>query len=530
MGTDRPRGTLTRRRLLGGATGLALASVSPTLAGGQETTTNQEDDTLRFALDQRPEGFDPLITDDSTTAQVATLVFGGLYIYGQSTGLIPYLAADEPTIENDRRRYVVHLRDDARFQNGNAVTPDDVRYSFDIAREHAAEDDPLVTMLDDVRTADRTIRFDLTEPYAPFPHVLTLDVVPEDVREVDPERFDTQRPIGAGPFRIVTRRPDEPVHLERWADYWGTPRPNLASVELPVVEAPTTRLATLQAGENDVIEPIPPELYSDVEALSDATIVERPMMHYVHLAFNCRAGPTADPVVREAVDFSVALDQAVAEFVEPAGVRMYSPLPPPLANDWQMPVVEWRATPHPKNVADARRLFEQAAVPSDWSATIAVPEDDLLQQLALTVANGLKEAGYGGTVEPLDDESFQEVRLSGDPEAYDMYIDRWSALPDPDAFTYPLFGQAAEGVTNGTYYRNDEVEGKLSTARRAVGRAERRDLYASAISTILSDRAHLPIFDDRHTFAVRDAVREFRAHPVESFQLVSDSNNVSVER
>lgn len=530
MGPDRPTGGLGRRQLLGGAAGLAATSLLSGLVGRQETTTTGTGGNLRIALDHQPAGFDPLVTDDPTTAQLATLVFGGLYTYGASTGLVPFLAAAEPTIEDRRRRYVVELREDARFQNGDPVRATDVRYSFAVARENAGETDALSTVLDAVSVVDdRTVRFELTEAYAPFPHLLTLDVVPEATRESDPERFATHRPVGAGPFRIVTRRPDDPVRFERWSDYWGDPRPRLGSVEFPVIETPTARVATLQASENDVVETIPPQLYPDVAALADAHLAERPAMSYVHLAFNCRAGPTADPLVREAVDRCVAFDQTVAEFVEPDGVRMYSPLPPPLASDWEMPVEEWRSIPRSKDVAEARRLFEQAGVPSDWTPTILVPEDDLLQQLALTVANGLKEAGYAGAVDALDDAAFQQTRLSGDPDAYAMYIDRWSALPDPDAFTYPLFAREAEGTTNGTYYRNEAVEGKLSTARRAVGRAERRELYAAAISTILTARAHLPIFDDRYTFGVRDAVQEFRAHPVESFQLVSDSNNVFVE-
>lgn len=482
---------------------------------------------LRMALAERPAGFDPLDADGTSTG-LATLVFGGLYTYDRSTGLVPHLAAGEPTIENERREYVVEIRNDAQFQHDRPVTAEDVQYSFSLAREIRDPDAPLPSVLEAVEPIDdRTVRFVLSEAYAPFPHLLTEHVVPRDVREEDPDRFDV-RPIGTGPFRIVERLPDESLRLEKWVDYWGDPLPELDRIELPIIETPTNRVNALASGNADVIEAIPAALYGDIEDLPTAEVVEETAMDYVHLAFNCRAGPSADPAVREAVDYCVSLDTAVADFVEPAGVRIYSPLPPSLAADWELPVEKWREIPHQKDVEAAHELFEAAEVPPEWTATILVPDREVFEQLAIAVANGLREAGYSASVEPLDPETFQEVRVTGDPDDYDMYIDRWTGPPDPDAFTYPLFARETEGETNGTYYRAKSVQERIETARRTVRRAERRDRYESAITTLLEERAHLPIFVDQYSFAVSEAVQDFQAHPVTEFRVVSEYNNVSV--
>ena len=527
-------GHLSRRSVLRvgalGATGIAATTLTAgRSSAGQEGADGDSDGTLRMALAERPAGLDPLDDADPPPDGLAQLTFGGLYTYDASTGLVAYLAAGEPQIADERRTYVVELREGARFQNGDPVTAADVRYSFQQARDRDGSERGLATHLDAVEAIDdRTVRFQLPEAYAPFPHLLTQPIVPEAVREADPEQFRT-RPIGAGPFRVTERLPDESLRLVRWADYWAEPRPRLEAVEFAAVETPTVRVNSLTSGRTDVVESIPPELYPDVAERPDATIHDALRMDYVHLAFNCRRGPTADPAVREAVDHSVSMDRIVAEFVEPVGGRTVSPVPPPLAADWEFPVEDWRAIPRDRDIEAARELLESADVPDGWTATILVPGEDIYERLAIAVANGLREAGYGASVETLDHEAFDERRVTGDPGDYDMYVDRWTAIPDPDAFVYPLFAADPEGETNGTYYRNEAVQAKLETARRAVRRPERRDLYADAITTILEDRAHLPVFVSRHSFGVGDNVRNFDAHPVTSFRLVSGYNNVSVE-
>lgn len=523
MANPNDTGGLSRRGLLARGAGLlATTGAAGTIRG----TAQPSGGTLRMALDERPASLDPLAEETPPDA-LAQLVFGGLYTYDASTGLVPYLAAGEPRIGDERREYVVEVREDARFQNGDPVTAGDVRYSIETVRERDP-DGQLATVLDSVEAVDdRTVRFRLTEAYAPFGHLLATPVVPEAAREDDPERFRSH-PIGAGPFRVTERLPDQSLRLERWADYWAEPRPNLDAVEFAVVETPTTRINALASGEADVAAAVPPQLYPDLLERSDVQVADAPRLDYVHLAFNCRAGPTADPAVRRGIDFCVPMDRFVSEFVVPAGQRTASPIPPPLAADWEFPVDRWRGLTNQRDLEAARERFESAEVSDDWSPTILVPDEQLYEQLAIAVANGLREVGYRASIEPLPPEVFNRRRVTGDPEIYDMYVDRWTAIPDPDAFTYPLFATEAEGETNGTYYREESVQQKLETARRAIRKPERRDLYADAVTTILEERAHLPAFVSRYSFAVSERVRDFDAHPVTAFRLVSGYNNVSI--
>jgi peptide/nickel transport system substrate-binding protein len=494
---------------------------------------------LRIALVKSPLEFDPIVLNDVPSDQVAQNIYDGLYQYDQSTGLVPSLATGEPEVTRDGTRWVVEMTGDATFHNGEPVTAEDVKYTFEAPVAEETENASELNMIDSISTVDETtVQFDLKFPYGPFIHQLDFDIVSKVAREEDKDAFNTQNPVGSGPFEFVEWQEGSFVRLQRNDDYWGEPMPNLAELELVPVEEATTRVTTLRNGENDVIEEIPPKLYSTVRGISDASIDEVAGIGYFYLAFNCNEGPTADARVREAVDYCFSMDQAVSSYVEPTGIRQYSPLPASIAEDWNMPVDEWEQIPHDKNIEEAQALFDEAGVPMDYSWNIIVPPDDKREQIGITVSNGLKEAGFQNvSVQRLDWGAFLDKYVTGDENDYNMYTLGWSGDPDPDAFTYFLLGRTEDtlGVTNGTYWGNNsdvgkEAAQKFVTARESSNREERQQLYAEAITTMLEERAHLPAYNLKNSFGVKEYVNDFTSHPVDSFHITTNHNNVSVDK
>jgi peptide/nickel transport system substrate-binding protein len=511
------RRRLTRRRVLQGIGAAGAASV----LGGTEVLA-QNDDRLELAQVKSPIEFDPIVLNDVPSAQVAQLIFSGLYTYDESTNIAPKLAASEPEVQDGGETWVVELKEGATFHNGDSVTAEDVAYSFMAPIEEETENAAEVEMIDSVDAVDeRTAQFNLKYPYGAFEHVLAGNVVPESAREEDREAFNTEQPIGSGPYRFVDWQEGNFVRVEAWDDYWGDPGPAFNEIELRPVEEPTTRVTSLRTGEFDAMEEIPPRLYPEVEGMDDVSIDELLGIGYFYLAFNCNEGPTADPQVREAIDYTFSMDQAVSNFVEPTGERQYSPIPRAVVEEWEFPVEEWQGIPHDKDIEQAQQLFSEADVPDDWEARIIVPPDDKREQIGVTVANGLQEAGYGASVQRLDWGAFLEQYISGDPNDYNMYTLGWAGVPDPDSFTYYLFAQDVQGTTDGTFYQNDEVNEQIVQARESNDQEERKPLYEDAITTLLEDRVHLPAYNLKNSFAVKNYVENFSAHPVQSFQLAA---------
>ena len=534
-----PRRVLLRG--VGGATALALAGC---VGGGSDGDGDGDSDgsdsgdgggsgagRLQLAQAKSPIEFDPVVLNDVPSAEVASQIFEAPYRFSRELELVPELASGQPEIERGGQQWVVPLNGDATFQNGDPVTASDVAYSYTAPLEEETENAGEVNMIETVEPVDETtVQYDLRFEFGAFKWYLSRSVVPESVREADRDAFNKGNPVGSGPFTFGDWNEGEFAELSRWDDYWGEPVPDLSTVEFTPVEEGTTRITTLETGENDVVKGIPPQSWQTIENMSNASVEAVEGVGYFYLAFNCNEGATADPQVREAVDYAFSMDDAVEQFVEPTGVRQYAPVPSVLSEQWDFPVKEWADIPHEKDVDRAKTLLNDAeAVPDDWTAEIIVPPDNKRENIGVSVGNGIEAAGYSANVTRLDWSQFLERYNTGSADDYNMYMLGWAGSPDPDTFMYFLFAQEQEGVTNGTFYRNDQVDRDITQARLATDREERHSRYIDAITTILEQRVHIPSYNLKNSFGVRDRVRDFVAHPTAQFRLISAGNNVSVE-
>ncbi|MDS0221947.1 ABC transporter substrate-binding protein [Haloarcula sp. S1AR25-5A] len=487
---------------------------------------------LRLAQAKSPVEFDPVVLNDVPSLEVAMMIFDPLYVYNEDgTELQPKVAAEMPTVERDGQRWIVPLNTDVTFHNGDTVTAEDVKHTFLAPVEEETENAGEVNMIDSITAVDEaTVQFDLKYQFGAFKYYTNRNIVPKSVRTEDREAFNKEDPVGSGPFTLENWTEGESVVLSRWDDYWDDPMPNISTLEFVPVEEPTTRITTLKNGKNDVVKTIPPKSWGTVEGMDSASIASALGMSYFYLAFNCNEGPTADPEVREAIDYAFSMQTAVERFVDPSGVRAVSPIPKTLAEAWDFPQEDWSEITHEQDIDQAKSMLDDNDnVPSDWEARIIVPPDEKREQIGTSVANGLSEAGYDASVQRLDWGAFLDQYVSGSADDYNMYTLGWSGSPDPDTFMYFLFSQEQIGVTNGTYYRNDEVDSAIMDARQETDRETRRELYISAVETLMQDRPHIPSYTLKNSFGVRNRVQDFKAHPIDQFSLVSEFNNTSVQ-
>ena len=163
--------------------------------------------------------------------------------------------AESWTESRDGLTYEFKLRRGLTFHNGDALTAEDVRFSFERyqgagAREFRAR----VRQLEVVDPL--TVRFHLKEPWPDFmtfygtTATAAAIVLPKKYFEqVGADAF-RQRPVGAGPYRFVSQRPGVDIVLEAFTGYWRH-TPHVKRLTLKSVPDGTTRLAMLKSGETD---------------------------------------------------------------------------------------------------------------------------------------------------------------------------------------------------------------------------------------------------------------------------------------
>ncbi|MDQ5958748.1 MAG: bac 5 protein [Patescibacteria group bacterium] len=149
----------------------------------------------------------PLYSSNSVDNALTKLMFSSLLTYNEKNELIGDLA-EKWTSDEVGKVYTVTLRKDAKWHDGEAVTPEDVVYTYN-SIQNAKVQSPLSSSWKGVkveRTGDWDVTFTLPNSYSPFPHLLTNGIVPEHIlKDIDPSqlrgsRFNTASPVGSGPF------------------------------------------------------------------------------------------------------------------------------------------------------------------------------------------------------------------------------------------------------------------------------------------------------------------------------------------
>ena len=156
----------------------------------------------------------------------------------------------------DGKVYEFTLRKGLKFHNGDPVTAEDVKFSFE--RYHGTGFKEFQTRVEQVEIVDPlTVRFHLKEPWPDFMTYYGTTataaglVVPKKyLTQVGDEGF-RKHPIGAGPYKFVSHTPGVEVVLEAYPGYWRH-APYIKRLIMKSVPEGTTRAAMLMTGEADI--------------------------------------------------------------------------------------------------------------------------------------------------------------------------------------------------------------------------------------------------------------------------------------
>ena len=164
--------------------------------------------------------------------------------------------AESWTQSKDGLVYEFVLRKGARFHNGDPVTAEDVKFSFDRYRGAAAK--LLHDRVREVQVVDAgRVRFHLKEPWPDFMTFYGTSatgaawIVPRKYVEKVGEDGFKKAPIGAGPYRVVSSTPGVELVMEAFEGYWRKV-PSVKRLVFRSMPDETTRAAALKAGDVDI--------------------------------------------------------------------------------------------------------------------------------------------------------------------------------------------------------------------------------------------------------------------------------------
>src|SRR6266699_2076970 len=271
----RPVGTKAGGPLLLACLALVLAIAAGSTARGGSP---QGQLTWGVHVTLAPTWFDPAETPGIITPfMVLYALHDALMKPMPGQPLAPTLAESWSASE-DALTYEFVLRPGVKFHNGDTVTAEDVKFSFE--RYRGTSNKVLHDRVAAIETPDsRHIRFRLK---APWPDFLTFYlgatgagwIVPKKYVEQVGEDGFKKAPIGAGPFRLVSFTPGIELVAEAFEGYWRKV-PSVHRLVFKVMPDDTTRAAALKKGDVDVIFQVNGPVAEELRRTPNLRIVSR---------------------------------------------------------------------------------------------------------------------------------------------------------------------------------------------------------------------------------------------------------------
>ncbi len=281
--------------------------------GDDDTDDSEEpqDVTVGVTMGQMDSGLDPHDHAETNTDIIVSQAYEGLMGRDSDGAVIAKLATEWERVEAGTARFT--LRDGVTFQNGDEVTPEDVRFSIRrIELEEVggalpqAGDLVGAGSLDSVETGDGevTVNFGGLNPIVFALFATNGQVMQQSWVQENDEGFINRNMNGTGPFQLANYDQGNEVLVERYDDYWDEPAP-VDQVSLGASSEASTRVNQLLAEESDIVTNVPPQEVSRVENSDVASMAPVPSTRVIFLQMRYDIEPFSSQQFRQAMNHAV---------------------------------------------------------------------------------------------------------------------------------------------------------------------------------------------------------------------------------
>ena len=395
------RYSLTRRDLLGGAAALGLAAAAPGIARAEGPRGQL---TWGVHVSLAPTWFDPAETQGIITPYMVLYALHDSMVKAMPGQPQAPCLAESWSTSSDHLSHDFVLRPNVKFHNGEPVTADDVKFSFE--RYKGVSHALMKENVDAIEAVDaRHVRFKMKRPWPDF---LTFYasasgagwIVPKKyVEKVGDEGFK-KHPIGAGPYKFVSFTPGVELVLEAFDGYWRKV-PSVKRLVMKVIPDEATRAAALKGGEVDIAYSIRGEIAHDVQRTPGLTlkpvVLQAPNWLYFPEQWDPKS-PWHKLQVRQAANLAIDREgMSKALFLGHCKVTN-SIIPYTFQYYWEPPAAVY-------DPAKARKLMAEAGFPNGFDAGLLYCDSSYANMAEVSV-NNLAQIGIQSRLQPIERAGF----------------------------------------------------------------------------------------------------------------------------
>lgn len=439
--------------------------ITTTLLSVLSTPVSAASRTLQLAIGDEPtEGFDPMLgwSHGSYLLLHSPLLQQNEDLSWRSLLLNQYQTADEG------KTWILTLKPDLKFSDGSPLTAKDVVYTYN----HAAASGGKVDMGNFMQAEEidlLNVRIQLKAPQSTFINVLgSLGIVSAD--KYDSNTY-AQKPIGAGPYRLVSFQPGQQMIVEANPYYAG--KKNDFDRLVFVFLDEDSSFAAAQSGQLGVVR-IPPSMV--VTPMKNMKLWVRPSVENRGIVFpttpagkkDANGNPigndvTADVAIRRAINVAIDRQLLADQIMEGHAIPAYTAVQ---GLPWDNPQARFKDGDSVKAkqlLEDAgwrentRGLREKNGLPAKitlWYTS----GDTTRRDLAQTVRAMLKPIGIEVDLQSGSWETV-ERHMHANPTLFG-----WGSLDPMELYHHYSSNVAGMEYYNPGYYHNPKVDNHLQRA------------------------------------------------------------------
>lgn len=448
------------------------------------------------------DSLDPHQTVAAGTREVLFNIFEGLVKPNSDGEMIPAVA-EKYTLSEDGTTYTFTLREGVKFHNGQTVTAEDVVYSINrCAAVPEGQEKPLVAAFSAVKSVEaldeKTVAVTIAQRDLEFISYMTAAIIPADY-----ENQDTA-PVGTGPFKFVSRTPQQDFVMERFEDYWGAPA-WLDKVTYKICENADALVMNLNGGSIDLCARLTSAQASQLN--QSFQVLEGTMNLVQAIYLNNQAKPFDNQLVRQALCYAIDRQGIMDMVADGHGTAVGSSIYPAFTKYFLPELVD----KYPHDVAKAKELLAQAGYPDGFDMTISVPNNyQPHMDTAEVVAEQLREAGINVTIQPVEWSTWLDTIYNGRQfQATVVGVDaaNMTARAMLERFT-------SDYGKNFINYNNPAYDALFQQAINAQDEAEQTDLYKQMETMLADTAANVYIQDLCDLVAMRQDLGGLKFYPI----------------
>jgi peptide/nickel transport system substrate-binding protein len=481
---------------------LCLAVV--VVLGGFVAAHAQSKDTLTVAIVPLIDTLDPHMHFQRTGILVNINMYDSLLHKNPKLEYEPSLATSWKSVNDVTWEF--KLRKNVKFHNGEVMTAEDVKFSFDrvLDPKNKSPQYGNVRAIKEAKIlAPDTVHLITDKPYPLLlERLVFFPIVPKKHTEkVGAEAFGASAPVGTGPWKLAEYKRDQHIRLEAFDAHWRGKPPFKFLVFRGIPEV-ATQVAELKTGGVDIIRNVSADLLADLKSHPQTYVSSTPILRTHYMAFDMRNEPFNKKLVRQAANHAIDRDAVVEKMMAGLGKPLATVVHPAAFG------YDGSITPYTFDPKKAKELLAKAGYPNGVDVTLHSgfvefrPVFEALCQM-------LTEVGIRATPKMWDPGPAWNKFFQADGKATHGFYGSWGyySVFDADAILHPLYHTEPGGWIGKHYARVEGLDPLIDQARSTVDASARKRSYTQIQKLIKEEAPSLFLFYQYDTLGVSKKVQ-----------------------